>query len=286
MRFHLTIMRPQTDRGRFFTQAFNEVTETLAYGLLALGHQVSHKANGFLVGAQNIVLGPHLASSETEFPDGTILYNLEQIGGHPAANLSDKLLQRCRVWDYSTANMKYWQEHGIEAEYVPVGYVRELTRIPPAAHQDIDVLFYGVLSPRRAAIIEQLKQKGLNVAAIQTFGWLRDKAIAQSKVVLNMHYYDSPKLFEWVRVSYLLSNLKAVVSEISDDFPEVFTTALRNVPYEDLAEACRDLVAKLPERLALQTSGFQIFSQIREVEILRKTLAACPAKTMPGILAG
>jgi hypothetical protein len=40
----------------------------------------------------------------------------------------------------------------------------------------------------------------------------RDRLIARAKVVLNMHYYDA-RVFEIVRVSYLLSNEKAVVAE-------------------------------------------------------------------------
>jgi hypothetical protein len=45
MRFHITIMRPEGP-GRFYSQAFHEVAETHAYGLVPLGHQVSYKANG------------------------------------------------------------------------------------------------------------------------------------------------------------------------------------------------------------------------------------------------
>ena len=82
-RFHLTVMK--SEQGRFYTQAFHEVVETLAYGLTMLGHDVSYRANVFVPEeAINIVLGAQFAKSETPFPRGrTILYNLEQLGGNP-----------------------------------------------------------------------------------------------------------------------------------------------------------------------------------------------------------
>ena len=45
-RFHLTVMK--SEQGRFYTQAFHEVVETLAYGLTMLGHDVSYRANVYV----------------------------------------------------------------------------------------------------------------------------------------------------------------------------------------------------------------------------------------------
>ena len=48
------------------------------------------------------------------------------------------------------------------------------------------------------------------------YGGKRDALIARAKVVLNIHYYAA-QVFEIVRVSYLLANSKAVVTEIGPD---------------------------------------------------------------------
>jgi hypothetical protein len=266
-------MRPEGQAG-FYSNAFNEVAETLAYGLIALGHEVSHKKNGFLSGAQNIVLGPQFVTATTEFPEGTILYNLEPIGANPRMLMSPELSGHNTVWDYSPQNVLYWRDHGIDAKYVPIGYVRELTRIMPAPRPDIDVLFYGSLNARRAKVLATLQEKlGPRVTVMQEFGSLRDSAIGRSRVVLNMHYHDSPKLFEWVRVSYLLANMKAVVSEESDDFPLALLGAVRSVPYDRLADACLDLLEDTEERLCYQERGFHLFSKIREADVLKAALA-------------
>ena len=83
--------------------------------------------------------------------------------------------------------------------------------------QDIDVLFCGSMNERRMQIIQALKDstlfdKPLVIAQFVGYGAYRDKYIARSKIVLNMHYY-TPGIFEIARVSYLLANKKCVVSE-------------------------------------------------------------------------
>lgn len=274
MRFHITIMRPREEKGRFYVQAFHEVAETLAYGLSALGHDASFRSNGFVLDAQNIVLGPQFAAADVKFPPGTILYNLEQIGANPIHMIMPELREGNRIWDYSPTNMPYWQEHGIDADYVPIGYVPQMTRIKPAIYPDIDVLFFGGISPRRAKILRELElMTDIKTKYALGYGSERDAAIARSKVVLNMHFYDAVQLYEQVRVSYLLSNRKCVVSEDATDYPNALDGAMRVVPYDELAAACRELVHNTEERLRLQNRGYELFSKFRERDILRLAIA-------------
>jgi hypothetical protein len=240
--------------------------------LLHLGHQVSYKSNVFVAAAQNIVLGPQFVKPETPFPEGTILYNLEPIGGNPNMLMAEELSQRYVLWDYSPSNVAYWHEHGVEAQCVPIGYVPELTRIPPVPRQDIDVLFYGAFNARRKKILAELEHAGVKAQLIQEFGKTRDDMIARSKLVLNIHFYESPRLFEWVRVSYLLSNLKAVVCETSDDFPLALLGGVANVSYAGLVPTCLRLLEDVEARFQLQERGFHLFSRISEAEILKTAL--------------
>jgi hypothetical protein len=281
-RYHITVMRPATPAGRFYSQSFHELMETLAYAFVALGHEVSYKTNGFLPEATNIVLGPQFCDPKTEFPRGTILYNLEQIGGSPLHLISEELSKRYVIWDYSPANLAFWHQRGVKAEYVPIGYMPQLTRIRSAIHPDVDVLFFGSMNPRRQKVIDQLQRMpGLRMEVCKGYGTERDPMIARSKVILNLHYYESPQLFEIVRVSYLLANRKAVVSERSSDFPLNLIGGVRNASYQDLAEACRDLVTDIERRLELQERGFNLFSKIRETDILRAVLSCGKVSPMP-----
>jgi hypothetical protein len=44
--------------------------------------------------------------------------------------------------------------------------VRELERIPRAPDQDIDVLFYGEITPHRATVLHALERAGLRLAVL------------------------------------------------------------------------------------------------------------------------
>lgn len=273
MRFHITIMRPE-GQGAFFVRAFHEIVETVSYGLSALGHDCSFRSNFVVIGAQNIVFASQYADPATPIPDGSILYNFEQLEGcNPGLRIKPELARRCVIWDYSPANLGYWRKHDIDATVVPLGYVAQMTRILPMPVPDVDVGFYGALNPRRAKVIDQLQRMpDLKFQACTAFGKERDDFIRRCRVLLNVHFYENGKLYEQARVNYLLANRKAVTSELSDDFPPALEGAMLVVPYTELADACRELVKNVDKRLDYQRKGYELFSKLREVDILRGAL--------------
>jgi len=186
------------------------------------------------------------------------------------------LAKRHQIWDYDTANLAQWNALGYSYKpiHVPIGYVPELSRINSTAQQDIDVLFYGSLNERRSRILNALRDAGMNVHSVfGVYGKQRDELIARAKVVLNIHFYDT-KVFEIVRVSYLLSNAKAVVSEYSEGtcIEKGLETAIACVPYEKLVDACRRLVQDEQMRKAQEARGFHWFSKRKEQDILKSAL--------------
>jgi len=208
--------------GYIHASAFEEVSDSLIHAFYELGFIVKTSENSLIDDGVNIILGAHLLSEEDMaiIPECSIIYNFEQITDDPAC-LTPALLalyNRHDIWDYSQKNITALRKKGITSRitHVPVGYAEILTKIAKAPVQDIDVLFYGSINERRRIVLDQLEQAGLKVERLfGVYGEERDKYIARSKIVLNMHYYES-KIFEHVRVSYLLANRKAVVSEISD----------------------------------------------------------------------
>jgi SAM-dependent methyltransferase len=157
--------------------------------------------------------------------------------------------------------------------YVPIGYVPELSRIGPVA-EDIDVLFYGSVSSRRQAILDELKTRGFNVAQLDgTYGEERDRVIARAKIVLTIHRTEA-KAFEIVRAAYLLTNFKAVVAECGPDtvVEADIREAFRGVPYAGLVAACAALVPDEAARRTLATRGHEVFSSRPAEEILAAAL--------------
>ena len=259
--FQVLLVQPE---GYVHSAAFAEVLEAVVCGLRALGADVSETVNQLVPGRQPIVFGANLlgAANVDVLPQGTIIYNLEQIGESSSwcSPTYLRLLQSFQVWDYSARNIASLARLGVtvKVKHVPVGYVPELTRITAAPVEDIDVLFYGSMNERRNNVIFQLRQAGLNAHAVfGVYGPSRDALIARSKVVLNMHYYET-NIFELVRVSYLLANRKAVVAECNPgtEIDPDIVDAVQLAPYEGLAIACAELVADSHSRKALSERGF------------------------------
>lgn len=92
-------------------------------------------------------------------------------------------------------------------------------------------------------------------------------------MVLNTHFYESGT-FETARVSYLLTNRKAVVCEHSMMNPddEALRDGMAYVPYDGLVQACENLVKDEAERKRLELRGFELFSARPQTAILAELL--------------
>lgn len=283
----IVTVKPQ---GYLHSEAFAELADTLRYGLEALGMTVERVENQFSPTAVNLVLGWHLLreAQEQELPPQCILYNLEQMDDRNR-ELRDRLIRlssQCEIWDYSRRNIELLHAAGFPAsiQLVPIGSMPGLSRIESALDQDIDVLFYGSINGRRNRAIEALRGAGLRVhVAFGVYGKDRDALISRSKVVLNLHYYET-SIFEMVRVSYLWSNRKAVVAERhqATEVEAGLEGAARFVPYGQLVAACQDLVADTAARKALEVRAYEIMSARDEAEILNRVLAGEMEVPCPG----
>ena len=278
-RFVLVLMRPSIGR---HLEVFREVIDVVAAGLSELGYESSVKVNEFVSGADHIVFCPRLLRVEDvdTVPASTILYNFEPLSV-PVFDARRAFLShyapRFRVWDYSAANVEYLNALGCSARHVPLGYAAPLTRIAPARLQDIDVLFYGEITARRAHILDGLRATGLKVAAVSDiYGAERDALIARTKVVLNVHNSDAIRALESPRVVYLLANRKAVVTERKADveIDADLVAAMAGAPYEGLVDACIGLVRDAARRAALEEAGFRCIRTRDEARILAAALDA------------
>lgn len=225
-------------------------------------------------GRAPIVVGPHLLPKDTPLPDGSILVNFEQVSAREGWIGEDylTLLSRYPVLDYSARNCAALSGRGIlHAGLLGIGFVEGLTKIAARPDQDIDVLFYGSINPRRAHVIEGLKARGLNVVTLfGAYGAERDQMIARAKVVLNLHFYDAA-IFEVVRVSYLLANAVCVLSEGQEDDPDLapFRGGLAVCGYDDLVPRCVALVADAAARKAMAETGQRRMMARRQAALLK-----------------
>jgi hypothetical protein len=280
MHYNICILQPV---GYVHAMAFWELGEAVQYAIRELGHTSSMGINSVFHDTVNVVIGCHLmdVAQMAALPPSSIILNVEQVYADDT-DWNAKIFQWVRhfdAWDYSERNLIKLRDMGAKnAKLLRLGFQKELRRIEAAAVQDIDVLFYGAMNDRRARILEQLDAQGLVVKHLfGVYGQERDDYISRSKVVLNMHMYNS-QIFEAVRVSYLLINSAAVVAEVN---PQTATDLVCHggvcaVPYEDLAEACVRHARSEDLRTALRQQAFAAISRYPQADFMRELLPPPP----------
>ena len=133
------------------------------------------------------------------------------------------LQKAARVWDYSLANVEPLSML-TRVEHVPLGWSTawrphsDLLRL--INENDIPILFYGTLTPRRKRTLEMLRSSELpifhaNAQTDGTFAPALDALILSATVVLDLKAFDSTNTREWKmpRLAKLLAAGAFVVSE-------------------------------------------------------------------------
>jgi hypothetical protein len=178
------------------------------------------------------------------------------------------------VWDYSALNVQDLLGMGVAATHVPMGYAPEMTRLRDDFPSRTEVLFYGLITERRQALISRLASQGVHILASQeAFGDLRDRLLAHSRLVLNIHQF-LPARLEVVRLGYVWANKKAVLSERRSDteIPEYLCEACRFAEYDDIPSVAQELLGD-PAKLKQQAeAGFAAFASRPMDESLEKII--------------
>lgn len=278
-----------TPGGVEHSRCFDEVALALRDGVVELGHECRIVRDMLSCRGRTIVLGGHLLGKRPEggwnFPKDMVIYNLEQVGGTGGVGVEwlrdfqEEMVRwghRVEVWDYSLENIRVWREAGVGVKHCPVGYVPGLTRIEASAgsSDEIEVLFVGSMNPRREVVLRELEELGVKVRWLfGVYGKERDAFIARSKLILNIHFYDS-KVFEIVRCSYLFANKKFIISEAGNDrtLEDLYVRGAVFGRHGDLARLCVEYLGKDRERAEIAQRGFDIFSRQSQVEFLRGVL--------------
>jgi hypothetical protein len=281
-RVHLVLVEPD---GYPHGAGLSDFMLALAHAFARLGCEPEIVRNRFSKRWANVVFGAHLIDARelaAGMPPNSVIVNLEQLAGsrqerNPAYV---DLLTRLAVWDYSARNIAEVRALTGNTRIVRlgIGYVPQMRRLAMPEVQPTDVLFYGSLNERRRAVLQALQGAGLRVRYLfGVYGPERDRAIAEAKVVLNMHFFDSG-IHELIRSSFLLANGKAVVCECNADteIDEDIRQAVVAVPYAGLVEACIGLVQDAPRRQQVEQAGSAAFARRDQSAMLAEAVAATP----------
>ncbi len=260
------------------SRAFDEIALSFKDSLLELGYDCKHAVSVDEIEGTPIVFGANLLGSEAKYlSEDTIIFNLEQIspespwmkGQYP------ELLKRFRVWDYSPQNIKELKRLNIcNVNYCGIGYNKTLEHEMHIESKDIDVLFYGSLNERRIKILNELARQGVRVKHLyDVYGAERDKYIARSKIVLNVHYYEA-SIFEIIRVSYLFANKQFVITEAGNDLEMEmkFRKGAVFCNYKDLVAACLHFLHRDAERKQIAEKGYEVFKEVSQRDYIQRIL--------------
>lgn len=125
------------------------------------------------------------------------------------------------VLDYNLTNIEFLKPKNIQyphVYYLPIGGLQNVKFNSQRIEKKFEILFFGdsLSSQRRQEMLKALNEK-YNVEIItDLFGEELNKKIIQSKVVLNLHYYENA-LLETPRIYQCLSLGVPVISESSRD---------------------------------------------------------------------
>ena len=259
-----------------------EIIQSIEWGLKQLGHEVTYAENTAVSNAINIVFGAQSVPIEylKRLPKNSIIFNLEQYRGVSPSFFGKEVhfcAENFEIWEYSSANMHSWQLLGNDNhKLVPISYAPILTRIPKVAEQDIEVLIYGLSGEKRLFAFDELSTHGIVTIFVSgLYGAARDNLISRSKIILNVNLYDYAQIFEIARVSYLLSNSKAVISMVDEDtfIEDDLKTYIKKCNLETLLNECLTLLESDAKRLSYEKMGFDIFQKRDIRETLRGVLA-------------
>ncbi len=265
--------------GYVHMRAFDEIAEVVSAALEDLGRGGTRLTNQIHPSATNLILGSHILADQSliRLPAGTIIYNFEQIdptSALPPTRL--ELFHEFQVWDYSARNVELWQRAGIGAAHVPLGHHPVLERLSTHATRDIDVLFYGSMNERRHRVIEGLIDAGLRVEALfGAYGAERDRVIARTAAVINIHFYEA-RILETARLSFLFTNRVPVISEWSPDLeiPSGLEEAASFHAYDDLVTATVEIARDRSALEGIGERGRRAFAALPMTGYLEKALAA------------
>lgn len=281
---HLVTVFGQTDVVSLLWDAATALAEQLA----CRGFRVRLAPNELAKVGQHYIFGIHTLVAAVglgAIPPRSVIANSEpfanpmQVQG--AVNWAQYLpmLSGMHVWDYSQRNISAFEHAQIPAlsySWVPIGFARRnvlpLTRV----EQDIDVLFFGRVNTRRAQVLAECRRLGLRVLEVTSgcYGGVRANYFARSKIILNMGWV-ADSVFEQYRVSYALTNGKAVVTELHADevLPDGYREVLAVSDYEHIASTCLRLVNDTAARAELEANGARMLQSEKFSECVDTALA-------------
>lgn len=227
MKFQVAVVEPE---GYRYAHFLYDIVRLLAGTIEDLGHDCTIAKNNLDPDRVNIIVGAHLVRTAREVQEimasgvDYVVYQSEIInpdGVNTSGNtrrLEDVYLPLLRgaraVWEGTETNIPSLAAHGIGATWLEPGHHRCLREITHKRTRDIDFLFYGSITPHRAAVFDGLRKRGHTVATAFDPTWMfRNDLIARTRVHLVPRQSLTMNQLPYWRIVYQLHNRCVTVVE-------------------------------------------------------------------------
>jgi hypothetical protein len=169
-----------------------------------------------------VILGAYLTTPISYFREKykdkkLVIYQTEPLSHQhwwPESVILTRLKQVDEIWEENADRAHRLRTMGFNVEFKPLRWCEELQRIESKEKPEIDVLFFGTITPYRGEVLAKALNKYTNLVAVYNIdGQALDDLIANSKIVLNLNTHADLSDQKHARLFYLLINSKCVVSE-------------------------------------------------------------------------
>lgn len=191
-----------------------------------------------------------------KLPKNFIGYNFEQLDTSNSIAKVDIFWERAKkakkLWDYSQLNMSLYEQRGLAATFVPLGYAECMRSNNPAPSRKVQCVFTGVVNDRRKQVLDALETNILETRFVNdVFGEATNDLYSLSQVGVNVHYYEGNTILEVTRILPMLANGVHVVTERSKD--EFYDTLL--APIVTFVDSMDDMVECVKQELSKSNSS-------------------------------
>jgi len=257
MKLHIAVMDPP---GYEFTHFLFDIVRLLCHGLEALGHSCTLGENHLDSGRINLIVGAHnmqdpktVAQIQALAPRYVVVQT--EILIHGAVNLTAdqrqmrdvylRLLQGATaVWEFQDINLPFLAHHGMEPDLLRLGYHPALEDVVEKRERDIDLLFFGSITPSRKRLLQALQQEGLRLhVAFDPVSLYRNDLIARSRVVLNPKQGDEMPHSPQLRTLYAAHNRRPVICDGVLE-PDWYADICLHAGGEPYVDVCRETLAR------------------------------------------
>lgn len=224
----------------------------------------------------HIIVGPNVYNHKTIAAlngkkVGILTEQLPHLGFLSSPFVTDRFQQFMRhkdVYDkyveWSSASYDFLRNTFRDLDVVnfPHGYIHHTSHHTPSSDCSWDAVFLGAICPRRYKAIDHMKKLGIKVYAghEEIWGTTKYDALANSKVILNMHYADTPPAFEAHRIFDSASFGRPILSETINERPETLDGTIKQCSLEEMPTV---LNSYLKNDKALDRDGALLLEKVR-----------------------